>query len=125
MESDYLRWEDTGRTKQVCGPEEQNSMDPHQFSFSDNALRTRQDRGLCGKAVFRFNTEVHQLVHINVLPTSATAGVLQTTKRDPSIIKFRQMVYAFHKPFKNRLNRFLKFAMSTLRQNTHTASFHF
>ena len=32
---------------------------PGQFAFCHSALRMRQDRGLCEKALFRYNTEGH------------------------------------------------------------------
>ena len=64
--SDYRRWKNTRRTKQICGPEERTVHNPQQFAFSNSSQRARQDRGICKKALFRHNTEGHKLVHIDV-----------------------------------------------------------
>ena len=47
MESDYRRWKNTRRTKQICGPEERTVHNPQQFAFSNSSQRARQDRGIC------------------------------------------------------------------------------
>lgn len=108
MESDYRWWENTRQTKQICGSE--TIHHPGQFAFCHSALRTRQDRGLCEKALFSYNTEGHfKTCSYQCAFYTNNKEVLQTTKRNQLTIQFRQI---FHKPCWNRLNRFQKLGMS-------------
>ena len=69
---------------------------PGQFAFCHSALRTRQDRGLCEKALFRYNTEGHfKTFSYQRAAYTNNQEVLQTTKRNRLTIQFRQI---FHKP---------------------------
>ena len=69
---------------------------PGQFTFCHSALRTRQDRGLCEKALFRYNTEgLFKTCSYQCAAYTNNKEVLQTTKRNRLTIQFRQI---FHKP---------------------------
>lgn len=89
---------------------------PGQFAFCHSASRTRQNRELCEKALFRYNQKpwYNAEGHFKTCSYQCAAytnnkEVLQTTKRNQLTIQFRQI---FHKPCWNRLNRFQKLGMS-------------
>lgn len=69
---------------------------PCQFAFCHSASRMRQDRRLCEKALFRYNTEGHfKTCSYQYTAYTNNKEVLKTTKRNRLTIQFRQI---FHKP---------------------------
>ena len=93
---------------------------PCQFAFCHSASRMRQDRRLCEKALFRYNTEGHfKTCSYQYTAYTNNKEVLKTTKRNRLTIQFRQI---FHKPCWNWLNKFQKLGTSMERENTHMAS---